>query len=72
LDCAEFLQFHGVFEGLRDPARFAMVRVVPDWGTIAWQTVRSESLYRSRVHNRSVPHPLEPGAKPFGRTMSLA
>jgi hypothetical protein len=27
--------FHGVFAELRDPARFATVRVVPDWGTIA-------------------------------------
>ena len=36
LDFATFLDFHGVFAELRDPARFATVRVVPDWGTIAW------------------------------------
>ena len=36
LDFAEFLEFRGVFEELRDPARFAEVRVVPEWGTVAW------------------------------------
>ena len=36
LDLAEFLEFRGVFEELRDPAAFARVRVVPEWGTIAW------------------------------------
>jgi Protein of unknown function (DUF2442) len=36
LDFSEFLDFRGVFTDLRDPARFAEVRVVADWGTIAW------------------------------------
>jgi hypothetical protein len=36
LDFAEFLEFRGVFEELRDPQMFAEVRVVPEWGTIAW------------------------------------
>jgi hypothetical protein len=36
LDFSEFLEFRGVFADLRDPVRFAEVRVVPDWGTIAW------------------------------------
>lgn len=36
LDFAEFLDFSGVFETLRDPVHFAEVRVVADWGTIAW------------------------------------
>jgi hypothetical protein len=36
LDFAEFLEFRGVFEALRDPQMFAEVRVVPEWGTIAW------------------------------------
>jgi hypothetical protein len=36
LDFAEFLEFRGVFEELRDPAKFAEVRVVPEWGAIAW------------------------------------
>ena len=36
LDFAEFLEFRGVFEQLRDPQMFAEVRVVPEWGTIAW------------------------------------
>jgi hypothetical protein len=36
LDLAELLEFRGVFEELRDPATFARVRVVPEWGTIAW------------------------------------
>ena len=36
LDLGNFLEFRGVFEELRDPAKFAEVRVVPEWGTIAW------------------------------------
>jgi hypothetical protein len=26
----------GVFERLRDPAEFAKVRLLPEWGTIVW------------------------------------
>ena len=33
---ADFVRFDGVFEALRDPARFAEVRVDPDLGTICW------------------------------------
>ena len=36
VDIAEFVRFDGVFEALRDPARFAEVRVNPDLGTICW------------------------------------
>jgi hypothetical protein len=38
LDFASFLTFHGVFEPLRDPAKFAEVRVDSDAGTIVWPT----------------------------------
>jgi len=38
LDFSEHFTFEGVFAPLRDPARFAEVRVVSDWGTIAWPT----------------------------------
>src|SRR5438034_4304238 len=33
VDVAQFVRFDGVFEELRDPARFAEVRVDPDLGT---------------------------------------
>ena len=36
LDLASLLQFTGVFEPLRDPKFFALVRVNPDIGTIVW------------------------------------
>jgi len=36
VDVAQFVHFDGVFEELRDPARFAEVRVDPDLGTICW------------------------------------
>jgi hypothetical protein len=36
IDLAPLLRFTGVFEPLRDPAYFALVRVDPDAGTIAW------------------------------------
>jgi len=36
VDVAGFVRFDGVFEALRDPARFAEVRVNPDLGTICW------------------------------------
>ena len=36
IDLAPLLQFTGVFEPLRDPAYFALVRVDPDAGTIVW------------------------------------
>ena len=38
LDFGDFLEFRGVFEPLRDPARFAQVRVAPEWGTIVWES----------------------------------
>ena len=37
-DFAAHFDFDGVFAALRDPTKFAEVRVVPDWGTIAWPT----------------------------------
>lgn len=36
IDLAPLLRFTGVFEPLRDPAYFALVRVDPDAGTIVW------------------------------------
>ena len=36
LDLTPLLHFTGVFEPLRDPAYFALVRVDPDAGTIVW------------------------------------
>jgi hypothetical protein len=36
VNVADFVRFDGVFEALRDPARFAEVRVDPDLGTICW------------------------------------
>ena len=36
LDLAPQLSFRGVFEPLRDPAYFALVRVDPESGTVAW------------------------------------
>jgi len=36
IDLAPLLQFTGVFEPLRDPAYFALLRVDPDIGTIVW------------------------------------
>jgi hypothetical protein len=36
IDLGPLLQFTGVFEPLRDPQFFALVRVNPDIGTIVW------------------------------------
>ena len=36
LDLGELIRFEGVFESLRDPARFAELRVDPETGTIGW------------------------------------
>ena len=36
VDLAPHLSFHGVFEPLRDPAYFALVRVDPELGTVVW------------------------------------
>ena len=36
VDLAPHLSFRGVFEPLRDPAYFALVRVDPESGTIVW------------------------------------
>lgn len=36
LDLAELIQFDGVFAPLRDPARFAEVRVHPELGALYW------------------------------------
>ena len=36
VDIAELVTFDGVFAALRDPVRFAEVRVHPDLGTISW------------------------------------
>ena len=36
LDLGEVIRFEGVFAPLRDPARFAELRVHPELGTIYW------------------------------------
>jgi len=36
LDLGELIRFEGVFAELRDPVRFAELRVNPDLGTIFW------------------------------------
>lgn len=36
LDLGELIRFDGVFAPLRDPARFAELRVHPELGTIFW------------------------------------
>jgi hypothetical protein len=36
VDLGPHLSFRGVFQPLRDPAFFALVRVDPDLGTVAW------------------------------------
>jgi hypothetical protein len=36
LDLGELIRFDGVFAPLRDPARFAELRVHPGLGTICW------------------------------------
>ena len=36
VDLGPHLSFHGVFEPLHDPAFFALVRVDPELGTVAW------------------------------------
>jgi len=36
IDLAPYLSFRGIFEPLRDPAYFALVRVDPELGAIVW------------------------------------
>ncbi|HEX9821838.1 MAG TPA: DUF2442 domain-containing protein [Methylomirabilota bacterium] len=36
IDIAELITFEGVFAPLRDPSRFAEVRVHPELGTVCW------------------------------------
>jgi hypothetical protein len=36
LDLGELIRFEGVFAPLREPARFAELRVHPELGTICW------------------------------------
>jgi len=36
VDLGELIRFDGVFAPLRDPARFAELRVHPELGTICW------------------------------------
>jgi hypothetical protein len=36
VNVAEMIKFEGVFAPLRDPARFAEVRVHPELGTLCW------------------------------------
>ena len=36
IDLAELIRFEGVFAPLRDPARFAELRIHPELGTLCW------------------------------------
>ena len=36
LDLGELIRFEGVFAPLRDPARFAELRIHPELGTLCW------------------------------------
>jgi len=57
VDVAQFVRFDGVFEELRDPARFAEVRVDPDLGTICWPNgadLAPDVLY-AKITGRSLP-----------------
>lgn len=48
-------EWRGVFEPLRDPAYFALVRLDSEAGTIAWPNdtdMAPEPLYESALHNR--------------------
>src|SRR3989449_6697445 len=57
VDVAQFVRFDGVFEELRDPARFAEVRVDPDLGTICWPNgadLAPDMLY-AKITGRSLP-----------------
>jgi hypothetical protein len=55
LNIADFVRFDGVFEALRDPARFAEVRVDRDLGTICWPNgadLAPDVLYARLTGNR--------------------
>ena len=36
VDLSKFVRFDGIFESLKDPSRFAQVRVHPELGTVFW------------------------------------
>lgn len=36
VDLSKFVRFDGIFEPLKDPSRFAQVRVHPELGTVFW------------------------------------
>ena len=51
-------EWHGVFEPLRDPARFAEVKVDPQLGTIVWPgglDMAPEPLYEEARRNAASP-----------------
>ena len=55
LNIADFVRFDGVFEPLRDPARFAEVRVDRGLGTICWPNgadLAPDVLYARLTDNR--------------------
>ena len=65
VDLAPNLSFRGIFEPLRDPAYFALVRVDPELGTVVWPNGadldpdvlyghRDAGLRGARRSNRSV------------------
>ena len=57
IDIASFVEFRGVFAPLRDPAKFAEVRLDPEAGTIVWPTgadLCPDVLY-SRVTGKPIP-----------------
>ena len=59
VDLDRILLWRGVFEALRDPVRFAEVRVDPELGTIVWPNgadIDPDVLYAA-VTGRPVPLP---------------
>jgi hypothetical protein len=57
IDMAQYLTFDGVFADLRDPRKFAGVRLLKEWGTIGWPNdvdLDPEVLY-SRVTGKPLP-----------------
>jgi hypothetical protein len=60
LDLAPLLQFTGVFEPLRDPEFFALVRVNPNIGTIVWPNGADLCPDVLRYHLAGEPLPGQP------------
>jgi Protein of unknown function (DUF2442) len=64
IDLGPLLQFTGVFEPLRDPQFFALVRVNPDIGTIVWPN--GADLCPDVLHHHLTGEPLTDSARRAG------